>query len=74
MGRGPPGGGERLSRTTITGTTSSQIAKDQLLMQNGQVSGVKWIFSPNSFGEVGPSGPLADMLDAAGIEQEQMGP
>jgi hypothetical protein len=56
--------------TTISNRIMSQIAKDQLLMQNGDVSGVKWMFSPNEYGEVGPSGPLANTLEQAGFSWE----
>ncbi len=57
----------KVGYTTLSSTIESQIAKDQLLMQTGQVSGVEWVFSPNAYGEAGLSGPLGDALDQAGI-------
>lgn len=44
-----------------------QIASDQQLLQSKRVSGVRWIFQPNEWGEVGPSGPLARALEDAGF-------
>jgi hypothetical protein len=49
-------------------TIRDQIAKDQLLMQEPQITGVRWIFSANRFGEIGPSKPLADALGKVGIQ------
>jgi RHS repeat-associated protein len=47
-----------------------QIAKDQLLMDDPRVNSVKWVFSPNQYGKAGPSAPLAQALEDAGIEWE----
>jgi hypothetical protein len=64
----------KVGYTTVSRVTASQMAKDQLLIESGKVSGVKWIFSPNEYGDVGPSGPLGDALDSAGIPWEIMRP
>jgi hypothetical protein len=48
-----------------------QVAKDELLLQNQQVNAVKWIFLENMYGEIGPSGPLADALTQKGIQWER---
>jgi filamentous hemagglutinin len=58
----------KVGYTSLTRTVQSQVAKDQLLMQNGDVSGVQWEFSRSAVtGQVGPSGPLAAALAKAGI-------
>lgn len=58
----------KVGRTSLTATTRSQIAKDSLLLRNGQVSDVEWVFSRSGVtGQVGPTGPLADALSKAGI-------
>ena len=44
-----------------------QIAKDQLLFESGQVSGIQWQFASEVTGRIGPSGPLAAVLEKAGI-------
>jgi hypothetical protein len=70
-------GAHELGLTTenlFSDVTISQIEKDQLLIQSQQVNGVKWVFSPNAFSDVGPSGPLMDALEAAGIPGEINGP
>jgi hypothetical protein len=45
----------------------SQIAKDQLIMQSPRVNRLEWVFTPNQWGAVGPSAPLAQALGDAGI-------
>ncbi len=45
-----------------------QVAKDQLLLQNQQVSAVKWLFLDPMYGRSGPSGPLIAALEEAGIQ------
>jgi RHS repeat-associated protein len=58
----------KVGRTSLTSDVSSQIAKDQWLMQNGDVASVRWVFSRSGVtGQIGPTGPLADALDKAGI-------
>lgn len=58
----------KVGYTSLTQSIQTQIAKDQLLMQNPAISGVQWEFSPSAVtGQVGPSGPLAAALDKAGI-------
>ena len=58
----------KVGYTSLTWTVQSQVAKDQLLMQNEDVSGVQWEFSPSAVtGRVGPSGPSAAALAKAGI-------
>jgi len=45
-----------------------QIAKDELLLESGRVSGMRWVFSASEVtGRVGPGGPLAVALEKAGI-------
>ena len=54
--------------TSLTQSVQTQIAKDQLLMESGDVSGLRWLFSASSVtGRVGPSGPLAAALEKAGV-------
>ncbi|HEU5004348.1 MAG TPA: RHS repeat-associated core domain-containing protein, partial [Actinomycetota bacterium] len=58
----------KVGYTSLTKSIQLQIAKDQLLMQNPAISGVEWVFSASAVtGQVGPSGPLAEALDKAGI-------
>jgi hypothetical protein len=58
----------KVGYTSLTRSVQSQIAKDQALLDNGDLSGVQWIFSRSGVtGRVGPSGPLADALGKAGI-------
>jgi hypothetical protein len=45
-----------------------QIAKDQLLLESGKVSGLRWVFNASEVtGRIGPSAPLAAALEKAGI-------
>lgn len=53
----------KVGYTSLSSVIRGQIAKGQLLMQEPQITGVGWIFSANNFGEVGPSGPLANALE-----------
>ena len=58
----------KVGRTSLTATTRSQIAKDGLLLRNGDVTGIEWVFSRSGVtGQIGPTGPLADALSKAGI-------
>jgi hypothetical protein len=58
----------KVGRTSLKATTRSQIAKDSLLLRNGQVTGMEWVFSRSGVtGQIGPTGPLADALSKAGI-------
>jgi hypothetical protein len=58
----------KVGYTSLTQSARSQIAKDQLLMQNPQISGVEWEFGRSAVtGQAGPSGPLAAALNRAGI-------
>jgi len=58
----------KVGRTSLTATTRSQIAKDSLLLRNGDVNGIEWVFSRSGVtGQIGPTGPLADALSKAGI-------
>jgi hypothetical protein len=45
----------------------AQVAKDQMLLESGQVSSVKWLFLEGLYGS-GPSGALVDALERAGIQ------
>jgi hypothetical protein len=66
--RGLVGIESKVGRTSLTGATRSQIAKDSLLLQNGDVNGIQWVFSRSGVtGQIGPTGPLADALSKAGI-------
>ena len=52
-----------------------QIAKDQFLLQNSpRVNAVKWVFSQGKYSNYGPSAPLAQALEDAGIEWELLPP
>jgi hypothetical protein len=58
----------KVGRTSLTPTVELQIAKDRLLVQSGKVNSVEWAFTPSGVtGQVGPTGPLADALQKAGI-------
>lgn len=58
----------KVGRTSLTSGIQSQIAKDQLLLQNGDVNGVQWVFGRSGVtGQIGPTGPLQAALDKAGI-------
>jgi len=49
----------KVGRTSLTSGIQSQIAKDQLLLQNGDVNGVQWVFGRSRVtGQIGPTGPL----------------
>jgi RHS repeat-associated protein len=67
------------SKLSSVGNTSQksiklQIAKDKWLIQNGDITSDQWQFfvSPTT-GASGPSGPLGQALDQAGIPWENMG-
>jgi len=52
----------------LTQNIQMQIVKDELLLEAGQVSSLRWVFTASGVtGRVGPSGPLAAALDKAGI-------
>lgn len=58
----------KVGYTSLSKTVQLQIAKDQMLIDNGDVSAAQWIFSRSAVtGRVGPSGPLAEALDKASI-------
>jgi hypothetical protein len=58
----------KVGYSSLTQSVASQIAKDQWLVANGDVTSVKWDFSPSQVtGRAGPSGPLAAALKRAGI-------
>jgi len=58
----------KVGRTSLTATTRSQIAKDSLLVRNGDVTGIEWVFSRSAVtGRIGPTAPLADALSKASI-------
>lgn len=58
----------KVGRTSLTGTTSAQIAKDVWLLQNNELANIQWVFTRSAVtGKVGPTGPLARALGAAGI-------
>ena len=58
----------KVGYTSLTQSVQMQIAKDQLLLESGQVSGLQWVFTASEVtGRVGPSGPLAAALEKAGI-------
>jgi RHS repeat-associated protein len=58
----------KVGYTSLTSSIEMQIAKDQLLLQSGRISGLRWVFTAsNVTGRVGPSGPLAAALEKARI-------
>ncbi|NTW40637.1 MAG: hypothetical protein HGA44_12245 [Cellulomonadaceae bacterium] len=58
----------KVGRTSLTAATQAQLTKDALLLENGDVAAVEWVFSRSAVtGKVGPTGPLAEALDSAGI-------
>lgn len=58
----------KVGRTSLTAATRSQIAKDSLLLRNGDVTGMEWVFSRSGVtGQIGPTGPLGGALGKAGI-------
>jgi hypothetical protein len=64
----------KVGSVSLNSVIRGQIAKDQLVMQEPQITGVRWIFSANKWGEAGPTGPLASALEDAGIQWEIMSP
>jgi len=58
----------KVGYVTYDSGTQMQIAKDQLLLQNPQISAVKWMFMQGMYRRFGPSGPLIDALEEAGIQ------
>ena len=59
----------KVGYTTLTDTVQKQIEKDQLLAENGAVKDVQWAFTQSDVtGGVGPSGPLKEALEQAGIK------
>jgi RHS repeat-associated protein len=56
----------KVGRTSLTSEIQTQIAKDILLRQGGDVRKVEWVFSRSKTG-VGPTAQLARALDEAGI-------
>jgi RHS repeat-associated protein len=58
----------KVGYTTLTQSVTTQIAKDAELLNTGQVNGVVWhFFTSPVTGQVGPSGPLLQALQNAGI-------
>ena len=58
----------KVGRTSLTSAVRSQIVKDQLLLQDGAVTGVQWVFTRSDVtGRVGPTAPLAAALNKAGV-------
>lgn len=58
----------KVGRTSLTAATRTQIAKDSLLLENGTVSEIEWVFSRSgAIGQIGPTSPLADALGKAGV-------
>lgn len=60
----------KVGRTSLTSTTGRQIARDIELMTDvsSPVSSVRWeFFTSPVTGRGGPTGPLAEALDSAGI-------
>lgn len=58
----------KVGYTSLSSSIQAQIAKDQLLIENGDVTGVQWVFGRSAVtGQIGPSGPLGAALDKAGI-------
>ncbi|MEP7765667.1 DUF6531 domain-containing protein [Sanguibacter sp. 25GB23B1] len=58
----------KVGRTSLTTMTTSQIAKDSLLLQSGQVRSIEWMFMRSGVtGQIGPTAPLAAALNKAGI-------
>lgn len=59
----------KVGRTSLTDFTRSQIAKDGAMLADGQVASVEWVFQRSAVtGKVGPTGPLEQALNAAGIQ------
>jgi hypothetical protein len=59
----------KLGRTSLTRSVQRQLAKDQWLLANERrVTSVEWQFSRSSAtGQIGPTQPLIDALNNAGI-------
>ena len=53
---------------TLDSDMRVQLAKDILLKQEKDITGVRWVFIKNPLGAVGPSAPLAQALEDAGIQ------
>ncbi|MBI3447898.1 MAG: hypothetical protein HY049_03100 [Acidobacteria bacterium] len=58
----------KVGYTSLTQSVTTQIAKDAELIQSGKVDGAVWhFFTSPVTGQVGPSGPLLQALQNAGI-------
>ncbi|HEU4730906.1 MAG TPA: SpvB/TcaC N-terminal domain-containing protein [Kofleriaceae bacterium] len=58
----------KVGYTTLTPSVAKQIAKDAELMATGQIKGATWHFFESPVTKLGgPSGPLRQALEAAGI-------
>jgi hypothetical protein len=58
----------KVGRTSLHSRVRQELARDWWLLRQGQVDKVVWEFSPNAAGELGPTGPLKQMLENLGIE------
>lgn len=52
----------------VSNSVESVREQDVLLLKNKDVTSIEWVFSRSGVtGRIGPTGPLADALDKAGI-------
>ncbi len=64
----------KVGRTSLTSVTEAQISKDQVLLKDGQVTAVEWIFQRSEVtGLGGPTGPLREALKDANIPWSEKG-
>jgi RHS repeat-associated protein len=58
----------KLGRTGVTRRTRQEVQRDVELRRDGKVSSLEWVFGTSPVtGKVGPTRPLADLLDANDI-------
>ena len=59
----------KVGYTALTASAKTQIAKDTALVKSGQANQAVWhFFTSPTTGKVGPSAPLKNALDKAGIQ------
>lgn len=57
----------KVGRTALV-RIRQELAKDLWLRRQGQIDRLRWEFSPNEAGELGPNGPLLQKLQKHGVE------
>lgn len=58
----------KVGKTYLDSRIRQELARDWWLLRQRQLDRVRWEFSPNELGELGPSAPLLQKLQKLGIE------